>query len=191
MLVVCLAFTPLMARGELSDSQVLDLINKGREKPLKPQDIKVIRPDDIPGVIVVAYSLGKDGYIVGTVILDGRPYSPVKAARMWLYKNGWQQAEGNERIRLAGRWLENVMLSPGERWVKEKPVGFESTRCEFVPPVSRVSEDGSVTIVVWIQENSGLLKVPSYRRTLYHFKADGTLTLVRMLEHCTARIGIK
>lgn len=170
--------------GSLSDDQVLQAINQGRdeEQRVRADGLKIVRPEEMPGVTLVGYSTGKGSHLLGTVFIGDKPHAPRAAAQVWLASAGWDEAAADERLTLAKRWVDLVMMGFGDRLVEVDPGGFGGSAPEFTAPVGRVTGDGGVVLVGWIQEASTTVKGKMYRRTLYQFGSDGSLARVKMLE---------
>lgn len=184
-LVLILSFCSADAET-LTPGQAVRLLNRDRDSKSKvaEEDIRLEQPASFPGLVLIGFSKGNGTYILGSAVYSGRVVRPREVCAQLLAASGWDQADANERQRLARLWVDEVMLAFGEK-VLEDPAGFAFGRNrnpEFVAPQSLSFGDGGIRLLVWVQEAQGEALATSFRRCLYQFSGSGELGQVRMLD---------
>lgn len=174
-----------------SDANVLRLLNQDRsgDEKLTAEQLKVLRPESYPDLVVVGIGDQTRPYILARVILGQRSLVPRLAAGEVLRGQGWEKATPEERQSLGETWLREVMWSFGEAPLVD-PEGYSFGRRgipKFQEPKWYAFPDGAQRYIAWVQQpQRGTEVTVTFRRMLYHFDGTGELVLVKMLD----RLGL-
>jgi hypothetical protein len=183
-LFVALSWAWAQPQPSQPDAKLLELVNQGREEEhkVKADQVVVLRPASFEKVLVVGFLVGQNQALLGKVMVGDQLLSPGEACGLALRAKGWEAANGAQRSALAMQWLEEVQLAFGEKVLKSKPGGFMDRDGRFHAPELTPNLNGTLRVILWLEEP---LVGPDYRRirrNLYWFGKDGRLLKARVLE---------
>lgn len=166
------------------DARTLELINQGREEEqwLKAEQIRVVRPQAFPDLLVIGFLAGENDCLVGQVVVNNQAVVPSEACGIALRAQGWEQLQGPQKIELATKWLEQVQFAFGEQIQQVRPYGFSERLAHFHPPETLATLTGSVRITCWVSEPQGKSTARLFRRVLYWFGRDGRLLRSKIMD---------
>jgi hypothetical protein len=160
------------------DLSTVERVNAAREaksgKPLDTQSKNcVVISKQLPDTILLGSFASDRGCQLSGAIIKKQGFSTDKdISKVALENLGWKNADTQMKKKLALNWVqfgllafENPLTQPAE----------DFTGQPFQTPYALWSEDGSITVWLWVQRPSGMRCERGYDNFSYNFMRDGTL----------------
>lgn len=184
-LAFCLfSAVPAFSAPEKPLPALLELLNEGRpdEQRVTADQVRVLQCESFPEATLVGFLAGPNECLLGRVVIGGKALSPAEASGLLLRKRGWENADQNEKTRLAMLWIQDGLLAFGEKVLSKKPEGFGDKEVKFREPDVQCAASGAVRVLVWIEEPLGPSTTRHYRRNLYWFNKEGAVVRAKVME---------
>jgi hypothetical protein len=128
----------------------------------------------LDGVIVHVGFAHDRGSVLDAVEYKGQKYEWDEAADAVIPKIGWKDKSKREDI--AWAWVTQVCMV-GNTLLEEAPEDFVDAKVEFETPKVHLFDDGSVEVILWYRDPTGMVPQISYSKRSFKFTPQGKLTI--------------
>lgn len=166
-----------------TDEKVLKVLNKGRDNILEKQDVCIERPASLKGIIIVGFFAHDRGCGFDSAFVNGKRYEDEKAAtKAGLIFLGWNKIKTEECGELALNWTKNALLKFSHPLSKATTDFNQPNTPQFIEPQSKIEDDKSVKVTLWVQQPAGMQPITYYDLQEYTFTSDGNLKEVKTIK---------
>lgn len=169
-------------QNNLSDAQILSVLNKGRDNIIEKHEVCIERPAALKGIIIVGLFAHDRGCGFDSAFVNGKRYADEKPATIAALKSlGWLKLKKEEREILALDWTKNALLKFSNPLEKATPDFNQSDTKKFDPPQSKTVEDGSIKVTLWVRQPAGMQPITYFDLLEYNFGPDGSFKEVKTI----------
>jgi hypothetical protein len=166
----------------LSDAQILAVLNKGRDNIIEKHEVCIERPVALKGIVIVGTFAHDRGCRFDSAFVNGKRYIDEKdATKAGLKHLGWLKINKEERENLALSWTKHALLKFSHPLEKATAEFDQPDTKKFEPPKSTTNEDGSVKVILWIQQPAGMQPITYFDLLEYSFGNDASFNGVKTI----------